>query len=258
VAKDYSVVATLIGAQKDAKAAAVMAANDRAEAAKAHEVATQALEEAHKEASRAKQASVEAQQELLRASVVARVKATKELGAHLSGEESAAFAFEAVVQARLARCPVCSAGCCAPQCSVVEDVACRGISQQALALAFSWHFGGAKAGSGLASLVKERGLGKAAAAAWLVCLGKTAASAEEVAIAAAGGVEAVLAAMRAHAADAMVQQIGCGALVSLAVNDENKVAIAAAGGVEAVLAAMSAHNSLDVQRMCQRAFDNLP
>ena len=64
-----------------------------------------------------------------------------------------------------------------------------------------------------------------------------------VAIAAAGGVEAVVAAMRAHAADAMVQQNGCGALASLAANSaENKVAIAAAGGVEAVKAAMRAHS----------------
>jgi hypothetical protein len=48
-----------------------------------------------------------------------------------------------------------------------------------------------------------------------------------LAIAAAGGVKAVLAAMSAHTADAAVQQQGSGALCNnLAVNAKNQVAIA--------------------------------
>ena len=61
-------------------------------------------------------------------------------------------------------------------------------------------------------------------------------------IAAAGGIEAVLRAMGAHAGDARVQESGCGALMNLMYNSpERKAAVAAAGGLEAVLRAMGAH-----------------
>jgi hypothetical protein len=61
---------------------------------------------------------------------------------------------------------------------------------------------------------------------------------------AAGGVEAVVAAMRAHASDARVQERGCWALESLVYsNAENRTRAGAAGGVEAVVAAMRAHAS---------------
>ena len=53
----------------------------------------------------------------------------------------------------------------------------------------------------------------------------------------AGGIEAVVAAMRALPRADGVQQYGCGALLSLALNHaDNQAAIARAGGVEAVLA----------------------
>ena len=47
--------------------------------------------------------------------------------------------------------------------------------------------------------------------------------------------------MRAHRPHAGVQEHGCGALGSLAVNDDNSVKTAAAGGITDVLTAMRAH-----------------
>ena len=65
---------------------------------------------------------------------------------------------------------------------------------------------------------------------------------QQVAIAAAGGIEAVVAAMRAHAGSAVVQEYARWALCNLAFNNaDNQFAIAAAGGIEAVVAAMRAH-----------------
>ena len=41
-----------------------------------------------------------------------------------------------------------------------------------------------------------------------------------------------------------MQWHGCGALWSLAANDENQLVIAAAGGIDVVFAAMRAHESV--------------
>jgi len=80
----------------------------------------------------------------------------------------------------------------------------------------------------------------------------------KTAIAAAGGIPVVLAAMKAHTGHADVQRRGCGALGSLAVNADNKTAIAAAGGIPVVLAAMKAHTGhADVQCQGCRALGNL-
>ena len=66
--------------------------------------------------------------------------------------------------------------------------------------------------------------------------------AKRTAIAAAGGVGCVVAAMRAHADAVDVQQGGCHALGNLADNHAaNQAAIAAAGGIGCVVAAMRAH-----------------
>ena len=71
----------------------------------------------------------------------------------------------------------------------------------------------------------------------------------------AGGVETVVAAMRAHASSAGVQQQACGALRNLSAgNAENKTVIGNAGGVEAVVAAMRAHaSSAGVQEQARGA-----
>ena len=49
----------------------------------------------------------------------------------------------------------------------------------------------------------------------------------QVKVAAAGGIEAVLGAMRQHGAVASVQEQGCRALWNLTANDDNKVKVAA-------------------------------
>ena len=68
------------------------------------------------------------------------------------------------------------------------------------------------------------------------------APANRTAIAAAGGVECVTAAMRTHADAADMQEDGCLALGNLARNHPaNQTAIAAAGGIECVIAAMRTH-----------------
>ena len=64
-----------------------------------------------------------------------------------------------------------------------------------------------------------------------------------VKVGSAGAVEAVIAAMRAHASNAGVQEPGCGALRSMTVNADNQVKAGRAGAVEAVVAAMRAHAS---------------
>ena len=62
------------------------------------------------------------------------------------------------------------------------------------------------------------------------------------AIASAGGVEAVVAALRAHGgAHAGVAQHGCWALKNLAIDDDIALAIGSAGGVEAIVPALRAH-----------------
>ena len=70
----------------------------------------------------------------------------------------------------------------------------------------------------------------------------------KTAIAAAGGIPVVLAAMKAHTGHVDVKGKGCFALRNLAVNADNQTAIAAAGGIPVVLAAMKAHKGhVDVQ-----------
>ena len=65
-----------------------------------------------------------------------------------------------------------------------------------------------------------------------------------VAIAAKGGIEAVVRAMAAHESSEGVQRAGCAALKNFAAyNDGNKVAIAAKDGIEAILKAMAGHGS---------------
>eukprot|EP00740_Mantoniella_antarctica_P003085 CAMPEP_0181359188 /NCGR_PEP_ID=MMETSP1106-20121128/5939_1 /TAXON_ID=81844 /ORGANISM="Mantoniella antarctica, Strain SL-175" /LENGTH=129 /DNA_ID=CAMNT_0023472257 /DNA_START=114 /DNA_END=500 /DNA_ORIENTATION=+ len=67
---------------------------------------------------------------------------------------------------------------------------------------------------------------------------------EEVlnAIEAADDVESVVAAMRAHAGSARVQEVACGALRHLTGADaENRIRAGTVGAVEAVAAAMRAH-----------------
>ena len=60
-------------------------------------------------------------------------------------------------------------------------------------------------------------------------------------IAEAGGIQAVVAAMKAHRRNVYMQQHACWALRYLVVNDGNQVKIAEAGGIEAVVTAMD-HN----------------
>ena len=58
--------------------------------------------------------------------------------------------------------------------------------------------------------------------------------------AAAGGIEAVVDALKQHPSNIIVQQDGCSALWNLAPNsNDNQKAIAAAGGIEAVVAALT-------------------
>ena len=67
-------------------------------------------------------------------------------------------------------------------------------------------------------------------------------------MAAAGGIEAVVEAMKAHLSNPDVQHQGCGALGNIAVNADNNVLVAKAGGIGAVVEAMKAHPSIaDVQ-----------
>ena len=63
------------------------------------------------------------------------------------------------------------------------------------------------------------------------------------AIAAAGGIEAVVRVLREHQANAAVMQEACRALVNLACLDANQARIAAAGGIEAVVRVMGEHQA---------------
>ena len=60
-------------------------------------------------------------------------------------------------------------------------------------------------------------------------------------VAAAGGIKAVVAAMKTHACVADVQLVGCSALRNLSAPGVNEKRVAAAGGIDAVVAAMRAH-----------------
>lgn len=78
------------------------------------------------------------------------------------------------------------------------------------------------------------------------------------AIAEAGGIDAVVAAMRLHPAEPDVQRNGCLALANLAANNhDNRRLISAAGGVASVLHAMRMHQTPSVQKDGCRALMNL-
>ena len=75
-----------------------------------------------------------------------------------------------------------------------------------------------------------------------------------VKVAAAGGIEVIVTAMKNHQASAAVQQNGCGALVDIAVNDDNKMKVVAARGMEVILTAMNNHQaSTKIQQLGCRA-----
>jgi hypothetical protein len=63
------------------------------------------------------------------------------------------------------------------------------------------------------------------------------------AVAAAGGIDAIVAAMRRHASEAGVQEQGVAVLLNLALNDANVGLMVAAGGRDVVAAAKRAHRS---------------
>ena len=62
-----------------------------------------------------------------------------------------------------------------------------------------------------------------------------------VEIAKQGGIDAIIKALGNHPDHAEVQRRGCGALGSLAVNDDNKVEIAKQGGIDAIIKALGNH-----------------
>ena len=68
--------------------------------------------------------------------------------------------------------------------------------------------------------------------------------AENKAVVAKGGIEAVVKAMGAHALRGTLQEIGCLMLWMFAMLDENQAVVAAKGGIEAVVGAMRAHGSI--------------
>ena len=78
-------------------------------------------------------------------------------------------------------------------------------------------------------------------------------------IAAQGGIDAILTAMKAHPKVAAVQQEACGAICGLLVQNPNaEVEIAAKGGIEAILATMKEHlEDAEVQRLSCAALTNL-
>lgn len=82
--------------------------------------------------------------------------------------------------------------------------------------------------------------------------------ADNVAIAAVGGIEAVVAALTAHPEAEGVQQQGCRALGKMARNHSANHAIAAAGGIEAIVVALTTHPRAEgVQDKGCNALDHL-
>ena len=77
-------------------------------------------------------------------------------------------------------------------------------------------------------------------------------------IAAKGGIEAIILAMKVHLASEALQQQACVALENLAENDDNKVKMARLGGMEAIIGAMKAHQTSEgVQEQALGALANL-
>ena len=68
--------------------------------------------------------------------------------------------------------------------------------------------------------------------------------ANQVPIAAAGGITAIVAAMQAHPNDAVLNKSACGALWTIAVNTNNQVTIAVEGGITCMVQAIVNHPSV--------------
>ena len=67
--------------------------------------------------------------------------------------------------------------------------------------------------------------------------------------AAAGGIDALVAAMRSHGGDVVVQQKCAGALCNLTISEQHRGLVAAARGIDALVAAMRSHGG-DVVVQC--------
>ena len=81
---------------------------------------------------------------------------------------------------------------------------------------------------------------------------------KRVEIANLGGVQAILKAMKEHAAQANVQAKACGALYTLSFNAENKALIKKEGGEELVRRAMAASDATDnTKEYGQKLLDRL-
>jgi hypothetical protein len=77
-------------------------------------------------------------------------------------------------------------------------------------------------------------------------------------IAAAGGITTILSAMQTHSSNATVQEHGCAALQTLAVNENNRVKISNAGGKALIESAMRNYTSnAGVQEKGKAALYNL-
>jgi hypothetical protein len=77
-------------------------------------------------------------------------------------------------------------------------------------------------------------------------------------IAAVGGIDSILVAMRTHQQDVKVSSEACAALCSIAIRPDNQIKIAAAGGIDRILAAMrSLKTEIKVQRYACAALSNL-
>ena len=80
----------------------------------------------------------------------------------------------------------------------------------------------------------------------------------KVKIANLGGIQAILKAMKDHAAEAKVQENACAALLNLGINVDNKVKIAALQGIQAILKGMKDHaTQAKVQRQACAALGSL-
>ena len=75
-----------------------------------------------------------------------------------------------------------------------------------------------------------------------------------VAVASAGGIEAVVRAMGDHKGSTGVQKYGCGALRNLAAGSEDiRAAVATVGGIEAVVNAMQSHIEAQAHALAELA-----
>ena len=75
---------------------------------------------------------------------------------------------------------------------------------------------------------------------------------------AAGGVDALVSAMRLHRGDAAVQQNCAAALQSLTVSEQLKALVVAGGGIDALISALRSHGGdAAVQERCTAALENL-